>query len=60
MDGFVRVPISEQEPKVRATNFEEVCLGYTEEEAVKEAIEFADILIEKIRKQNKEYGKDTV
>ncbi|MBQ5484791.1 MAG: NADPH-dependent glutamate synthase, partial [Lachnospiraceae bacterium] len=37
MDGFVRVPISEQEPKVRATNFEEVCLGYTEEEAVKEA-----------------------
>ena len=30
------------------------------EEAVKEAIEFADILIEKIRKQNKEYGKDTV
>ncbi len=37
MDGLVRVPISEQEPKVRATNFEEVCLGYTEEEAVKEA-----------------------
>ncbi len=36
-DGFVRVPISEQDPKVRATNFEEVCLGYTEEEAVEEA-----------------------
>jgi len=34
---MVRVPISEQDPKVRATNFEEVCLGYTEEEAVKEA-----------------------
>ena len=37
MDGLVRVPISEQDPKVRATNFDEVCLGYTEEEAVKEA-----------------------
>jgi len=32
-----RVPIAEQDPKVRATNFEEVCLGYTEEEAVEEA-----------------------
>ena len=32
-----RVPIKEQDPKVRATNFNEVCLGYTEEEAVKEA-----------------------
>ncbi|MBP5261515.1 MAG: NADPH-dependent glutamate synthase [Clostridiales bacterium] len=35
--GFERVAISEQDPKVRATNFEEVCLGYTEEEAVTEA-----------------------
>ena len=33
----VRVPIAEQDPKVRAHNFEEVCLGYTEEEAVLEA-----------------------
>ena len=33
----VRVPISEQDPKVRAHNFDEVCLGYTEEEAVLEA-----------------------
>ncbi len=37
MSRFTRVPISEQDPKVRATNFDEVCLGYTEEEAVKEA-----------------------
>ena len=37
MDGMVRVPIAEQEPAVRAKNFDEVCLGYTEEEAVKEA-----------------------
>ena len=36
-DRFKRVPIAEQDPKVRATNFDEVCLGYTEEEAVKEA-----------------------
>ncbi len=37
MDGMKRVPIREQDPKVRATNFEEVCLGYNEEEAVEEA-----------------------
>ena len=24
-----KVPVAEQEPKVRATNFKEVCLGYT-------------------------------
>ncbi|MFT5876127.1 MAG: glutamate synthase (NADPH/NADH) small chain [Clostridium sp.] len=32
-----RVKVAEQDPKVRATNFEEVCLGYTEDEAVEEA-----------------------
>lgn len=32
-----RVPIREQDPKKRATNFDEVCLGYTAEEAVAEA-----------------------
>ena len=32
-----RVPVREQDPKVRATNFEEVCLGYNEEEAMAEA-----------------------
>ena len=32
-----RVPVREQEPKVRARNFEEVCLGYNEEEAIAEA-----------------------
>ncbi len=36
-DRMKRVPVREQDPKVRATNFEEVCLGYNEEEAVKEA-----------------------
>lgn len=36
-DVLVKVPISEQDPKVRATNFEEVCLGYTLEEAMEEA-----------------------
>ena len=35
--GLNRVPVREQEPKVRATNFEEVCLGYNKEEAVEEA-----------------------
>jgi len=37
MDRFTRVPISEQDPKVRNHNFDEVCLGYTEEEAMMEA-----------------------
>jgi glutamate synthase (NADPH/NADH) small chain len=37
MDRMKRTPITEQDPKVRATNFEEVCLGYTEEEAIQEA-----------------------
>jgi len=32
-----RIPISEKKPKVRASNFEEVCLGYTPEEAMAEA-----------------------
>ena len=35
--GMVRVPVREQDPKVRATNFEEVCLGYNQEEAMEEA-----------------------
>lgn len=37
MDRMKRTSISEQDPKVRAKNFDEVCLGYTEEEAVLEA-----------------------
>jgi glutamate synthase (NADPH/NADH) small chain len=37
MEKTVRVPVREQDPKVRATNFEEVCLGYTAEDAHKEA-----------------------
>lgn len=37
MDRMKRIPVREQEPKVRATNFEEVCYGYNEEEAVAEA-----------------------
>lgn len=32
-----RIPVREQDPKVRATNFEEVCFGYNEEEAMAEA-----------------------
>jgi glutamate synthase (NADPH) small chain len=36
-DRMKRVPVSEQAPDIRAKNFEEVCLGYLDEEAVKEA-----------------------
>ena len=32
-----KVPVREQDPKVRAKNFEEVCLGYNQEEAMEEA-----------------------
>lgn len=35
--NFTKIPVREQDPKVRATNFDEVCLGYNEEEAVVEA-----------------------
>ena len=34
---LVKVPVREQDPKVRATNFEEVCYGYNAEEAAAEA-----------------------
>ena len=36
-DRMKRVPVSEQAPEVRAKNFEEVCLGYIDEEAIQEA-----------------------
>ena len=32
-----KVPVREQDPKVRSTNFDEVCLGYTIEDAVEES-----------------------
>ena len=34
---LTRIPVREQEPEVRAHNFEEVCYGYNEEEAMAEA-----------------------
>ena len=37
MDVLKRVPVREQEADVRSANFEEVCLGYNEEEAMAEA-----------------------
>lgn len=37
MDVLKKIPVREQNPKVRATNFEEVCLGYNKEEAMNEA-----------------------
>lgn len=36
-DRMKRVPVSEQAPEVRAKSFEEVCLGYIDEEAIQEA-----------------------
>ncbi len=36
-DMLKKVPVREQDPKVRATNFDEVCLGYNKEEAMEEA-----------------------
>ena len=37
MDVMKKIPVREQEPEVRAKNFEEVCLGYNKEEAMQEA-----------------------
>lgn len=37
IDRFTRIPVSVQEPDVRNKNFDEVCFGYTEEEAMREA-----------------------
>ena len=34
MDVLKKVPVREQDAKVRATNFEEVCYGYNKEEAM--------------------------
>lgn len=36
-DMFKRIPVREQDPQVRATNFEEVCYGYDLQEAVLES-----------------------
>ena len=37
MDVLTKVPVREQDAKIRATNFKEVCLGYNKEEAMAEA-----------------------
>ncbi|MGL5260097.1 MAG: NADPH-dependent glutamate synthase [Lachnospiraceae bacterium] len=37
MNVLEKIEVREQEPSVRATNFEEVCLGYTMEDAMQEA-----------------------
>lgn len=37
MVNFKRTPIKEQNPRLRAKNFDEVCLGYDEKEALEEA-----------------------
>lgn len=36
-DRFTAVPVRNQDPEVRSHNFEEVCYGYNEEEAMREA-----------------------
>ena len=51
-DVLKKVPVREQAPKVRATNFEEVCLGYNKEEAMEEANRCLGC------KKAKMYGKD--
>ena len=43
MDVLNRVPVREQEPQVRAANFEEVCLGYNEETGASGSSYFDDV-----------------
>ena len=38
MEVLNKVPVMEQDAKLRAANFEEVCLGYNKEEAMEEAV----------------------
>lgn len=42
MDMMKKVPVREQDPQVRAHNFEEVCYGYNAEEAMAEATRCLD------------------
>ena len=37
MARIPRIPVREQDPQIRAKNFKEVCLGYSDEEAMLEA-----------------------
>ena len=37
VDVLKKVPVREQDPHVRAANFDEVCLGYNKEEAMDES-----------------------
>ena len=37
VDVMKKIPVREQDAKERATNFEEVCLGYNADEAMAEA-----------------------
>ena len=37
-DVWTKVPVREQDPKVRAANFDEVCYGYNKEEAMTESV----------------------
>ena len=37
MDVLKKVPVREQDPILRGSNFEEVCYGYNKEEAMAEA-----------------------
>ncbi len=37
IDVLKKVPVKEQDPKIRATNFDEVCLGYDLDEAMAES-----------------------
>ena len=38
MNVLKKVPVREQDPNIRNSNFEEVCLGYNQEEAMEEAL----------------------
>ena len=42
MDVLKKVPVREQDAAERAANFEEVCLGYNQEEAQAEGAEVVD------------------
>ena len=56
-DVLKKVPVREQDPKVRATNFEEVCYGYNKEEAMEEETQCEGLCIRGIKGEPVSIGK---
>ena len=50
MDVLKKTPVREQDAKVRATNFEEVCYGYNKEELMNK-LTLLSRIVERVRRR---------